>query len=219
MKLNKQIDHTLLSPTATTQDIIRLCNEAMMNDFYSVCVNGVYVPLAKRLLEGSDVRVCTVVGFPLGQSKSKVKAYEALQAVEDGADEVDMVINIAKLKEEDYGFVFDDIAEVRRTIGYSIILKVIIEAGMLTDDEKMEACRIATKAGADFIKTSTGVNCSGATVGDVQLIRAIVGPNVRIKASGGIRDYETAKAMLEAGADRLGCSASVAIVQGEKHRS
>lgn len=215
MKLSKYIDHTVLAADATRQKIIDLCREARENDFASVCINSSWVPLAKKELEGSSVNVCTVVGFPLGAASTAAKAFEAGNAVKDGAVEVDMVINVGALKSGMYDFVENDIRAVRDAIGDKV-LKVIIETCLLSDEEKKTACRLADKAGADFVKTSTGFSKGGATVADVRLMKASVSDRVKVKASGGIRSYETAMAMIEAGASRLGTSSGVAIVNGEK---
>lgn len=208
------IDHTLLKPNATVQEIVQLCHEAALYQFASVCVNPTYVKLAAQLLRGFPVKVCTVVGFPLGATRSEVKVYETRQALDDGATEIDMVINIGALKSGDDELVERDIAMV---VGAShsrgAICKVIIEASMLTDEEKVRASRLAQKAGADFVKTSTGFGGGGATVHDVALIRQTVGPEMGIKAAGGIRSYADAQQLVAAGATRLGASAGVKIVQ------
>jgi deoxyribose-phosphate aldolase len=210
----KLIDHTLLKPDATQDQIAQLCYEARKYSFAAVCVNPTHVKLCSQLLQGSPVHVCTVVGFPLGATSPEVKAYEAQQAIDDGATEVDMVINIGALKSKDYALVERDIATVARTAhtGGSI-LKVIIEAALLTDEEKVIACQLAKMAGADYVKTSTGFGPGGATAHDVELMRRVVGPDMGIKAAGGIRSYDDAKAMVAAGATRIGASAGVKIVQ------
>lgn len=215
MELSKFIDHTVLAADATRQKIIDLCREARENNFASVCINSSWVALAKKELEGSDVNVCTVVGFPLGATSSAAKAFEAETAVKDGASEVDMVINVGALKSGMYDFVEEDIKAVRKAVGNKV-LKVIIETCLLTDEEKKIACQLSEKAGADFVKTSTGFSKGGATAEDVRLMRASVSDHVQVKASGGIRSYETALAMIEAGATRLGTSSGVAIINGEK---
>ncbi len=215
MELSKYIDHTVLAADATRQKIVDLCREARENDFASVCINSSWVPLAKKELEGSSVNVCTVIGFPLGAASTAAKAFEAGNAVKDGAAEVDMVINVGALKSGMYDFVEEDIRAVKKAVG-DRILKVIIETCLLSDEEKKTACRLAEKAGADFVKTSTGFSKGGATVEDVRLMRASVSDRVKVKASGGIRSYGTAMAMIEAGASRLGTSSGVAIVNGEK---
>ena len=215
MKLNKYIDHTLLKADATKEQITKLCNEAKEHDFASVCVNTCYVPLCADLLKGSDVKVCCVVGFPLGAMDSASKAFEAKTAVSNGAGEVDMVINIGALKDKDYDYVTKDIEAVVNAAKPSIV-KVIIETCLLTDEEKVEACKCAMKANAEFVKTSTGFSTSGATVEDVTLMRKTVGTVCKVKAAGGIRSYEDAIKMIDAGADRLGCSAGIKIVEGAK---
>ncbi len=215
MELNKYIDHTLLKADATKEQITKLCNEAKQYNFASVCVNTCYVPLCKELLKDSDVKVCCVVGFPLGAMDSDSKAYEAKKAVENGAGEVDMVINIGALKDKNYDYVTKDIEKVVNASKPSIV-KVIIETCLLTDEEKVEACKCALNAKAAFVKTSTGFSTAGATVEDVALMRKTVGNNCKVKAAGGIRSYEDAMKMIEAGADRLGCSAGIKIMEGAK---
>lgn len=215
MKLNKYIDHTLLKADATKEQITKLCNEAKEHNFASVCVNTCYVPLCKELLKDSDVKVCCVVGFPLGAMDTASKAFEAKTAVSNGAGEVDMVINIGALKDKDYDYVTKDIEAVVNAAKPSIV-KVIIETCLLTDEEKVEACKCAMKANAEFVKTSTGFSTSGATVEDVTLMRKTVGTVCKVKAAGGIRSYEDAIKMIDAGADRLGCSAGIKIVEGAK---
>lgn len=210
---SKLFDHTLLKPDATKEQIIKVCNEAKEYDFMSVCVNSYYTPLVKEELAGSSVKVCTVVGFPLGQMSTESKALETAYAVECGADEIDMVINVGALKDKDYPEVLADIRAVR-AVSKGKTLKVIIETCLLTDDEKVKACELAVEAGADFVKTSTGFSTGGATPEDVALMRKTVGPNIGVKASGGIRDTQTAQAMLDAGASRLGTSATIAIIKG-----
>ncbi|MFH1725496.1 MAG: deoxyribose-phosphate aldolase [Elusimicrobiota bacterium] len=205
------VDHTLLKPGATQEEIAKLCDEARTYCFASVCVNPAYVALAARLLRGSGVLVCTVVGFPLGSTTPTVKAIEARDAIANGAGEIDMVLNVGALKSGNDAFVRDDMRAVRdATRGR--VLKVILETALLTDDEKTRACRIAKEVGADFVKTSTGFGPGGATVEDIRLMRGTVGPLMGVKASGGIRDAAMAQAMIDAGATRLGTSASVAIV-------
>jgi deoxyribose-phosphate aldolase len=210
----KMIDHTLLKPDATQDQIAQLCYEARKHGFAAVCVNPSYVKLCAQLLKGSPVHVCTVVGFPLGATPPEVKAYEAQQAIDDGATEVDMVINVGALKSKDYALVERDIATLARSChSGGAILKVIIETALLTDEEKVVACQLSKTAGADYVKTSTGFGPGGATVEDVELMRRTVGPEMGIKAAGGIRSYEDAKAMVSAGATRIGASAGVRIVQ------
>ena len=216
MNIAKYIDHALLKPDATRDQILKLCDEAYQWGFKSVCVNPIWVPdcvlRLKELWHKSDVKVCSVVGFPLGANCRNIKADEARQAFLHGADEIDMVINIGSLKSGDFHDVKLDIQAVRLAVSKAT-LKVIIESCMLTHDEKISACEIAKNAGVDFVKTSTGFSTGGATVEDIKLMREIVGKKIGVKASGGIRDFATAKAMLDAGANRLGCSASVAIVE------
>ncbi len=207
------IDHTALRPDTTGIQIEVLCEEAREYHFYSVCINSSFIPLAKTFLVNSGVKICAVVGFPLGASLSRVKAYEAREAAKEGADEIDMVINISALKDNNYRKVKEDIEEVVRSVK-GLICKVILETALLTDQEKEIGCRIAVEAGAHFVKTSTGFQSGGATVKDVKLMRRIVGNHMGIKAAGGIRDYETALKMVEAGATRIGASKGVEIVKG-----
>jgi deoxyribose-phosphate aldolase len=214
-QLAKLIDHTLLKPDATKDDIIHLCKEAKKHSFWSVCVNPTYVSLATKILRGSDVKICTVVGFPLGANVSEVKAFETGKTIHDGASEIDMVMNIGALKSHDYELINQDIRKVverAKAIRKDAVVKVIIETGLLTEDEKVLACRFVKEAGADFVKTSTGLNTSGATVHDVKLIRNTVGPDFGVKASGGIRTYRDAIALVKAGANRIGTSSGVAII-------
>ena len=215
MDIAKYIDHTVLAANATQEKIEKLCEEAKQWKFASVCVNTCWTALCAKLLKGSGVNVCTVVGFPLGAMSTKAKAYEAKCAVEDGATEVDMVINIGWLKDHKDDLVENDIREVKKACGDKH-LKVIIEACLLTEEEKVRACRLSVKAGADFVKTSTGFSTGGATAEDVALMRKTVGPDMGVKAAGGIRTFEDAKKMIEAGANRLGCSAGIAIVTAAK---
>ena len=217
MELNKYIDHTLLKPEATNEQITKLCEEARQYDFASVCVNTCYVPLAKQLLAGSDVKVCCVVGFPLGAMDTVSKAFEAKTAVENGAQEVDMVINIGALKDKDYDYVTKDIATVVEASKPAIV-KVIIEACLLTDEEKVEACKCSMNAKAEFVKTSTGFSTHGATPEDVALMKKTVGDVCKVKAAGGVRSYNDAMKMIEAGADRLGCSAGIKVMEEAKAR-
>lgn len=213
-EFNKYFDHTLLKPEATEGDIKKLCEEAKEYDFASVCVNGCYVPLAASLLDGSDVKVAAVAGFPLGASSPEVKAFEANDALENGADEIDMVINVGALKDKRYSVLEDEISTLAGLCNeYRAVLKVILETCLLTDNEIMQACRLAKKSGADFVKTSTGFSSRGASVRNVQVMKKAVGDSVKIKASGGIRTLADAQAMIKAGADRLGCSASVQIMK------
>jgi len=213
--LGGYIDHTLLKPEAAAADIDRLCDEAMRNRFATVCVNGTWVRRCAEILAGSGVLVCTVVGFPLGAVAPEIKVYEARRAIEDGACEVDMVLNVGAVKSGDDEFARRDVAgvaDVCHRLGAR--LKVILETCLLSDDEKVRACRLSKQAGADFVKTSTGFSKGGATVADVELMRRTVGPTLGVKASGGVRDAETAKAMIAAGATRIGASASVEIARG-----
>lgn len=214
MKLNKYIDHTLLKPDASQEQIMNLIEEATEHDFASVCVNPTWVAFAAQALKGTDVKVCTVIGFPLGANTPEVKAFEAEDAIQNGADEIDMVINIGALKSQDYELVEKDIRAVVEAAKGTLV-KVIIETCLLTEDEKVKSCQIAQKAGADFVKTSTGFSTGGATVADVALMRKTVGPDMGVKASGGARSYEAALAFIEASATRIGTSAGVAIMKGE----
>ena len=210
----RTIDHTNLKPDATAAQIEKLCAEAREYGFASVCVNPCRIALAAKLLEGSGVTPCCVVGFPLGAIPSESNATETAVAVRNGAREVDMVINIGAAKDGDWALVERDIAAVKAACGDAAKLKVIIECCLLTDEEKVEACRAAVRAKADFVKTSTGFSRGGATVGDVALMRRTVGPDVGVKAAGGIHNRAEAEAMLEAGANRLGASSGIAIVTG-----
>jgi deoxyribose-phosphate aldolase len=212
MLSTKLFDHTILKADATRKDVKRVCDEAMAYSFCSVCVNSYYVPYVANLLHGSDVKICSVVGFPLGAMSTRAKALEAKIAVMDGADEIDMVINVGALKDRDYSVVLEDIKAVKEACGENI-LKVIIETCLLTDDEKVKACELAKEAGADFVKTSTGFSSAGAKVEDVRLMRETVGPDMGVKASGGIHDKEFAKELVDAGANRLGTSATIEIVE------
>jgi deoxyribose-phosphate aldolase len=211
-ELARMIDHTLLKPEATYDEIANLCKEAIEYNFFSVCVNPFFVKFAKKPLEGSNVNIVSVVGFPLGASETYLKAVEAERAVKSGADEIDMAMNIGLFKSKDFLNVEKDIREVVNTISPKIV-KVIIEACLLTDQEKVIASTIVISAGAQFVKTSTGFNKGGATVEDVALIRSVIGPNFGVKAAGGIRDFETAVKMVKAGASRIGASKSVEIVK------
>jgi deoxyribose-phosphate aldolase len=212
MELNKYIDHTLLKAAATEQDIIKLCSEAKEHSFYSVCVNSCYVPLCRKELKGSDVKIACVAGFPLGAMDTASKAFEAGTAAKNGADEIDMVINIGQLKAGNTVYVYNDIqAVVEAAKEYGATVKVIIECCELTDDEKRLACHISEKAGAAFVKTSTGFSTGGATKEDVALMRAAVSDKVKVKAAGGIRTREKAEEMIAAGADRIGASAGIEI--------
>jgi len=210
MELNKYIDHTLLKPEATEAQICALCDEALEYDFYSVCVNSCHVPLAVEKLSGSDVKVAAVAGFPLGAMSTSSKVFEAREAVEAGASEIDMVINVGALKEGRYEYVLHEIAAL---VDVCPCLKVIIETCLLTDEEIVKACELVVQAGADFVKTSTGFSTGGATAEAVSLMRQTVGDKAKIKASGGIRTLADAKKFIELGADRLGCSAGVQIMK------
>jgi len=214
--LAKMIDHTLVKPTTTEDDVAKLCEEAEKHRFGSVCVNPTYVSLATRLLKETDVTVCSSVGFPFGVTLPEVKAFEARRAVENGACEIDMVINIGALKSKDYETVKRDIEAVADVKRYhdDVVVKVIIETGCLIDEEKVMACKLAKEAGADFVKTSTGFIKGGATVEDVRLMRETVGEDMGVKAAGGIRTFKQALAMIEAGANRIGTSTGVAIIEG-----
>jgi deoxyribose-phosphate aldolase len=215
MSLAKMIDHTLLKPEATRDQIAQLCFEARKYGFASVCVNPAWVELCAQLLKGSPVKVCTVIGFPLGASAPEVKVFETSHALEQGASEIDMVINIGALKARDLELVAKEIhGVVTAAHASSAIVKVIIEAALLTDEEKTIACLISKEAGADFVKTSTGFASGGATVHDVELMRRVVGPEMGVKAAGGVRTYEDAENMIKAGATRIGASAGVKILQG-----
>ena len=211
----RMIDHTMLKADVTEVDIRKLCAEAKQYEFASVCVNPCYVKLCSNLLKGTKVKVCTVIGFPLGASTTSGKRAETLEAIENGAQEVDMVINVGMLKEGNFEYVFEDINQVVLAAKRNrVVSKVIIETALLTDEEKIKACLISKKAKADFVKTSTGFSSGGATAGDVALMRYVVGSSVGVKASGGIRSREDAQAMIDSGADRIGASASVKIVEG-----
>ena len=214
MKLNKYIDHTLLKQDATENQIDCLLSEAREYDFASVCVNPIWVKYAQKGLEGSDVKVCTVVGFPLGATTPAVKAFETKEAIQNGADEIDMVINVGALKSGNLALVESDICAVVEASGDKLV-KVIIETCLLTDQEKVLACQLSQKAGADFVKTSTGFSTGGATIADVKLMRETVGPDMGVKAAGGARSYADALAFVEAGATRIGTSAGVVILKGE----
>src|SRR5690554_2537253 len=214
MEVNKMIDHTLLKPEATYREIEKLCREAEEYGFVAVCVNPAHVRQAAKLLQKTGVKVCTVIGFPLGASVPLTKVVEAREAIADGAAEVDMVINIGALKSGDYELVFRDIKAVVDAAAGQALSKVIIETCLLTDEEKVKACLLAKEAGADFVKTSTGFNKGGATVEDVTLMRKTVGTAMGVKAAGGIRDRRTAEKMAKAGANRLGTSSGVAIIKG-----
>ena len=209
------IDHTLLKPDATPDQIAQLCFEARKYGFASVCINPVWVSLCAQLLQGSKVKVCTVIGFPLGATAGEVKVFETQNAIDHGATEIDMVINVGAVKARDLDLVAKDIrGVVNAAHARGAIVKVILETVLLTDEEKTIACLIAKEAGADFVKTSTGFAGGGATVADVTLMRRVVGPEMGVKASGGVRTYEDAENMVKAGATRIGASAGVKIIQG-----
>ena len=218
--LASMIDHTLLKPDATISEIKQLCEEAIQNNFASVCVNPSYVETCFDLIKSSNVKVCTVIGFPLGATTTQSKFLEAEEAIKNGAEELDMVLNIGRLKDKDYEFVLNDIKSIaglsKRHLCTS---KVILETCLLSDEEKVIACLLSKDAGANFVKTSTGFSISGATVHDVSLMKFVVGDKLQVKASGGIRSYEDAIAMINAGATRLGASAGVKIIAGQKSES
>ena len=214
----KLFDHTILKADATEAAVAKICAEAKEYDFMSVCVNTYYTAFVAEQLKGTDVKVCTVVGFPLGQMSTKAKVLETKCAVEDGADEIDMVLNIAALKDGKYDVVLEDIKAVKVACG-SALLKVILETCLLTKEEIVKACELSVEAGADFVKTSTGFSTGGATAEDIALMRKTVGPDIGVKASGGVRDSKGAIAMVEAGANRIGASATIAILSGAKSDS
>lgn len=211
MEYNKLIDHTLLKQDASPEQIVKLCEEAKQYDFMSVCVNPAYVPLAAECLKGSTVKVCTVIGFPLGMNLTRTKVDEATLCIKQGAEEIDMVINVGMLKAGHGDYVKEEIRLLKEVAG-SKVLKVIIETCLLTDEEKVLACKLAKEAGADFVKTSTGFSTGGATVHDVKLMRETVGPEMGVKASGGVRTHEDLIAMVEAGASRIGTSNGTKII-------
>lgn len=215
-QLAAMIDHTVLKPNAKEEDIRKLCEEAIEYGFATVCVNPCYVPMAKHLLQDSNVGITTVIGFPLGANTITTKTSEAQEAIENGAAEVDMVINIGALKDKKYDYVRDEINAVVHTVDKKAVVKVIIETFLLTDEEKEKACLLAKEAGADFVKTSTGFSGGGATKEDIELMRRTVGDTMGVKASGGVRTRQDAEALAKAGATRIGASASVAIIKGEK---
>lgn len=218
MLINSYIDYTLLKATSTERDIINLCEEAMQHRFYTVCIQSCFIPLAKQILQRSNVKICTVIGFPLGNTSTEVKVFEAKNAVEKGAQEIDMVLNIGLLKSRNYMAVLKDIAEVKSAIG-RIPLKVIIEISELSKNDIVKACEICIDAKADFVKTSTGFSSSGATLTAVKIMKKTVKDKLKIKASGGIRDYETAIKYIEAGVDRIGTSNGVTIVSNSHMRA
>lgn len=214
MKINQYIDHTLLKADAKKEEIKKLVDQANEYKFKSVCVNSSYVSYIRNM--DKDIRITSVIGFPLGVMTTNAKVFEAKDALDKGADEIDMVINVGRLKDKDYDFIFEDIKEVKKACGEKI-LKVIIETCLLEDEEKIKACELSKEAGADFVKTSTGFSTGGAKIEDVVLMRKTVGEEMGVKASGGIHTYKEAIEMIEAGASRLGCSASIEIVKGEEN--
>lgn len=221
-QLAQLIDYTLLKPDTTEDSVRQLCEEAKKYKFYSVCVNPTYITLAFSILSGTDIKVCSVIGFPLGASTPDVKALETERAIHNGASEIDMVINIGALKSHDYELVKRDISEVverAKTYQKDIIVKVIIETGLLTNDEKEVVCKLIKEAGANFVKTSTGFNAPGATVYDVKFLKKIIDPNIKIKASGGIRTFQEAIKLIKAGADRIGTSSGVVIMEQYSNKS
>ncbi|EOA07099.1 Deoxyribose-phosphate aldolase [Mycoplasma yeatsii 13926] len=218
IKLNKYIDHTILKPEATKQDIINLCNQAKEYDFATVCVNTCWTSFCKELLKDTNVGITNVVGFPLGACLTEVKAFEVKKAIENGADEIDMVLNVGALKDKNYDLVLNDMKEVKKAAGDHVV-KVILENCLLTREEIIKACELAVEAGLEFVKTSTGFNKSGATVEDVKLMSEVVKDKAQVKAAGGVRTYEDAIAMINAGATRLGTSGGVNIVNGKENNS
>lgn len=218
MKQNiaNMIDHTVLKAFSSKEDVIKVCKEAKEYGFFSVCINPTHIELAKKELEGSKVKVCTVIGFPLGANTSEVKAFETKDAIAKGAHEVDMVINIGALKDKNYDLVYNDIKAVVDAANKEALVKVIIETCYLTDEEKKIVCELSVKAGADYVKTSTGFGTGGSTPEDIKLMRDVVGPNIGVKASGGVRTTEDALKVIDAGASRIGASASISIATGEK---
>ncbi|SCG83189.1 deoxyribose-phosphate aldolase [Proteiniborus sp. DW1] len=213
-KIASMIDHTILKPETTKEMVRKVCDEAKEYKFASVCVNPYYVSFVKEQLQGTQVKVTSVIGFPLGSTTKEVKAFEAKDAIENGADELDMVINIGALKNKEYDIVKQDIEAVVNVAKGKALVKVIIETSLLTDEEKEIACRLSVEAGADYVKTSTGFSTGGATVEDIKLMRRVVGPDIGVKASGGIRDSKKVNEMIGAGASRIGASSSVEIVKG-----
>ena len=216
MNIAKYIDHTILKPEATVEDVKKLCREAKEYNFASVCVNGCYAKLVSTELAGSEVKTCVVVGFPLGAMTKEAKAFETSQAIENGASEIDMVINVGALKDKNYSLLKEDIEAVVNAAKGKALVKVIIETCLLTDEEKVKVCEIAKEAKADFVKTSTGFSTGGATKEDIALMRKTVGPDLGVKASGGVRDFKAAMEMINAGASRVGSSNSIAIVNESK---
>lgn len=215
----KIIDHTILKPEASVEAVEKICKEALEHKFASVCINPCHVALCSKLLKDSSVKVCTVIGFPLGATTKEVKVFETKNAIDNGAEEVDMVINIGALKDKNYDYVKEDIKAVVEAARGKALSKVIIETCLLTDDEKIIACKLSKEAGADFVKTSTGFSTGGATKDDVKLMRDTVGLDMGVKASGGVRSTEDALNVIEAGASRIGASASISICEGTKSNS
>lgn len=215
MNVASYIDHTALKAETTLSDIKQLCEEAKQYGFYSVCVNSCYASVSKEYLSNSPVLVCCVIGFPLGSCTMEAKAYETTDAIKNGATEIDMVINVGALKEKRYDYVLEDIKAVTNAANGKAIVKVILETCLLTDDEIIKACELCLQANADFVKTSTGFNKAGATIKHVSLMKSVVKDRAKVKAAGGVRDYETAIAFIKAGASRLGCSSSIKIINGE----
>lgn len=213
MNINKLIDHTALKPNTNKESILKLIAEAKTYDFASVCVNPCWVALAHQELKNTDIKVCTVIGFPLGANTTEVKVFETKDAIEKGAQEIDMVINIAMLKDKEYDYVENEIHQIVEAAKDKAIVKIIIETCLLTDEEKIKACELSQKAGADFVKTSTGFSTGGATVHDIALMRKTVGAEIGVKASGGVHTHEEALAMVEAGATRIGASAGVKLLK------
>ncbi len=217
MKISKFIDHTVLKAVSTIKDIDKLCDEARKYEFYSVCVNGSYVSRCAKNLEGTDVKIAAVVGFPLGAMSKEAKVFEAKKAIEDGATEIDMVINVGMLKSGEFDYVEDEIRAIKQAIGDNV-LKVIIETCYLTNPEREKACMLSLKADADFVKTSTGFGTGGATFEDVKLMKDIVKDKAKVKASGGVKDFETAAKYVELGAERLGTSSGISIIEGTSNQ-
>ena len=213
MNINKLIDHTALKPNTNKESILKLIAEAKTYDFASVCVNPCWVALAHQELKNTDIKVCTVIGFPLGANTTEVKVFETKDAIEKGAQEIDMVINIAMLKDKEYDYVENEIHQIVEAAKDKAIVKIIIETCLLTDEEKIKACELSQKAGADYVKTSTGFSTGGATVHDIALMRKTVGAEMGVKASGGVHTHEEALAMVEAGATRIGASAGVKLLK------
>lgn len=213
MNINKLIDHTALKPNTNKESILKLIAEAKTYDFASVCVNPCWVALAHQELKNTDIKVCTVIGFPLGANTTEVKVFETKDAIEKGAQEIDMVINIAMLKDKEYDYVENEIHQIVEAAKDKAIVKVIIETCLLTDEEKIKACELSQKAGADFVKTSTGFSTGGATIHDIALMRKTVGAEMGVKASGGVHTHEEALAMVKAGATRIGASAGVKLLK------